>query len=418
MIPMATQRIPQFMNTKKYIGRKDLLEPVRTIYITSARYANEWHMRQWRNDFTGYFTDRFNRHSVFCSDIFLGLKYGLKSVGWFMAQKRNMTELNYRMELLNEDISEAEDSYYELNSIQRCQVSTECYVKPTVQEFIDNQFEFRKKRPGEIRLIAVDLAFSDSTKDDVRDNTVIIEYSMWPDMKTYEYHRRLDGIHTLEGGATQKLYEDIRVIFKTYQADYIVIDARNAGITIINQFSQKFDSALPDKYIEKKGFTVALDTAIHQMSSEKVNNIRMRCIDRDALPVIIPIAATNEFNAQMHTDLNSRFQNMEIELPIESSNFEIYMQGQENLMLLSPNDRARIRLPYVQADLMVSELINLIMSIKNNLLYLTTSTHRQKKDRAITLAYANAIATKIISQQHFLNERESDEELDDWQLVF
>lgn len=68
VIPMHTQRKPLYMTLPQYMMRRDLDEPVKIFYITSARFANEWYHTLYKKTLVAYFKDRLNKHRIFNSD--------------------------------------------------------------------------------------------------------------------------------------------------------------------------------------------------------------------------------------------------------------------------------------------------------------------------------------------------------------
>ena len=73
-------------------------------------------------------------------------------------------------------------------------------------------------------------------------------------------------------------------------------------------------------------------------------------------------------------------------------------------------------MPYGQVDLMIQEAIQLKAEIRDNRIKLSEG-RSQTKDRAVVLAYANFIASKIENQWSRYSQVE-DKEIEDFQWIW
>ena len=124
---MAQPRMARFRTFPEYSG-EEYQEETQTIYITSNRTRNEWFFTLFKNLFVGYFKDRLSKSKVFAVDIFVAIKYGLKTKRWYLAQKRKMNELDFRMEVLNEALGEVEDAYFTYDMFKKNQVVRKAFM--------------------------------------------------------------------------------------------------------------------------------------------------------------------------------------------------------------------------------------------------------------------------------------------------
>lgn len=220
-LPMLIQRQPAYKSLPEYSTRRDLDEPVQTIYITSNRFANEWFFTLYKKFFVNQFKDTLNKYRVFNVDIFLGLRWGLRSYQWFLAQSKMMTELNYRMELLNETCGEAEDAYYSLDMFQQNRILKNRFVPPTIEQVVKGEYK-RSKQENEYRFIIIDFAFSDSIKNDTA-NTIIACGAIIH--KNGGWIKRLDYMESYGGGKQRdESLLRIRELYFWYEANWIVYD--------------------------------------------------------------------------------------------------------------------------------------------------------------------------------------------------
>ena len=106
-------------------------------------------------------------------------------------------------------------------------------------------FKMNKKNPydiprqkGEVRLVACDMAFVENKKND---NSIFSCMRLLPDSVTYNrsssedlivengYKRIVPYIESVQGGDVIRQACRIRKLFNDFDADYIVLDMRNAG---------------------------------------------------------------------------------------------------------------------------------------------------------------------------------------------
>lgn len=416
-IPMHTQRQPAYKLLPEYMMRRDLDEPVRLVYITSNRFNGEWFNTVYNKTFVAYFKDKLNKHRVFNADIFLAIKYGLKSKEWLISQRNSMDELNYRMELLNETCGEAEDAYYTLEMFQKNQVLRTGFVPPTIEQFINGDVKNRSKEPDEIRFIWVDFAFVDSIEGGKEnDNTVIGCGAIVK--RNNHWVRLVEYLETCSGSKKDHALLRIREIFWDYSADYIIYDNRNGGTVNYTDLTKPFNHPKrpPDRW-NSHGFTMALESKYHMMPSNKIDELRARTIDPDAIPCMIPISAHQDFNSDMWQDLSKRLRNEEISFLIDDLQFEQNMLENKKYIKMSSEERTNVKIGYVQTTLLINEAINLSAEWRNGRLKLTEPRNGYK-DRIVALAYFNIIATQVIDKLEKDSQQSNEIDFESMQLVF
>lgn len=397
MVPMHTQRQPIYKTRPEYVMRRDLDEPVQIIYITSNRFANEWFNTLYNRTFQSYFKDKLNKHRVFNADIFLAIKYGLKSKEWLIAQKNGMDELNYRMELLNETCGEADNAYFTLEQFQKNQVLRNSFVPPNTQQFMNCSIKNRKKKSDEIRTIYIDFAFASSFKGGSENDTTSIGCSaiVRKDSKFLRYNEHME---TYGGSQSELVLRRIRELYFDYDANYIILDLRNGGELMYLELTKEYiHPERPYDRWNSHGFTVAVEKEYHTVSEGKLADLRAKTIDKQAIPCIIPITATPELNSMMWQDLSLRLRNEEIRLLIDDLEYQQLTLDDKEYLSLTSEEKAQQRLAYIQTALMINEAINLSQEWRGGLLRLT-EPNTGYKDRIVSYAYNNLIQTKIITK--------------------
>ena len=208
---------PEYANSKRWT------EECQSIYITSARYKFEWFWRTFKGCVTGYYNDKKTAYNVFAGDIFLSIANGLKTWGDLRKSKKMSSDMDYRMEDLNEMIGEAEDAFFKIQNFKENQVIERAFEPPTdveVYTMVDKHNE--PKKDGEIRLVITDYAFANTTSREANDNTIIVLMSLhW---KGNRFERHVDYIEGHPASDSLGAADRARELFWDYRADYYVPD--------------------------------------------------------------------------------------------------------------------------------------------------------------------------------------------------
>ena len=127
------------------------------------------------------------------------------------------------MEDLNEMIGEAEDAFFGYKSFKENQVISKCFMPPTTMDiYLDKMPDNQKKKPMEVRIVAVDYAFANTTTSQKNDNTIIICFSgKW---KNNHFERSLDYIEGHEASDSIGAADRARELFWDYDADVLIPD--------------------------------------------------------------------------------------------------------------------------------------------------------------------------------------------------
>ena len=392
-MPMLIARRPAFMNKPEYIERTDLIEGTRIITITSNRFKNEWFNTMFNNTFVNYFKNKMTMNKVLCCDIFLALEHGLKSRAWFLQQQKEMDELSFRMEILNETVGEVEGAYFSMEMFSKNQLLKQPYYPQTIEKYLSGTWKpFRAKYPDEIRMLFIDFAFAGGDKND---NTVIGCLSAYPKGDTWV--RNVDYLETLDGGQGDIALLHIREYRIDYEADYVVFDLRNGGQVHYNTLTKEFDHPYrkPEDW-NSRGLTVCEDMSLQVVSAESYKDLVSRTNDQDAIPCLIPISGSTTFNSTMWMELNHKLRLDELRFLIDVTDYEQTM-GIDELNMTS-EERVELKIPYLQTRLLINEAINLTATYRNGEVSLSEGTNpNATKDRIVSLGYGNIIMTKAIN---------------------
>lgn len=412
---MLFPRQPGYLNNPKYAKNKRWIEESKAIYLTSSRYKYEWWYGLWKDCVTGYYTDKRSKYNVFATDYFDNIENGLKTWGDFRRAKRTMDEFSFRMEMLNEAIGEAEDAFFTVKSFKENQELTKCFRPQTLSDiYINKPISMKDKEPQEIRLLIADLAFSGDISRQKNDHTVFMCMSLhW---KEFRFERHVDYIETRPGGGADKVIKRLKELFWDYQADYLIDDNRAGGEALYDFLSAKTDNPERGVIWNPSGFTVANDYDIHVVTEKKIEELSSRTVDKNALPCIVPIVATAEFNSTAWQSLKKQLETNNIKFLISMEDYKSEIEDNGLFYTLSSEELAEELAPYGQTDMLIQECVNLGAEYKNGLVRLV-EPRSGFKDRAVVLAYGNIIAERLDAKYARFNQK-VEYNIDDIKLVW
>ena len=390
---MLFPRQAAYLNNPKYSNNPRWTEESKAIYLTSSRYKYQWWYRLWKDCVTGHYMDKRSVYNIFATDYFDNIANGLKTWGDFRRAKRTMNDYDFRMEMLNEAIGESEDAYFTLKEFKENQELKQCFRPPTLVDlYSDAPLSMCEKPPTEVRLIVADLAFSGSHGQTKNDNSVFMCMSLhW---KKYRFERHLDYIETKPGGGANKVVQRLKELFQDYQADYLAFDIRNGGEAVYDYLSSATEYPERDIFWNPCGFTIADDMSLQVMSQSKIEELRSRTVDSNALHCLIPIAGSRELNSVAWQSLKKQLDTNNIKLLISMQDAEKELVDSGEYFNLTSEQYADKLAPYGQTDMLVKECVELNAEFNGGLVRLTENPGGYK-DRAVVFAYANLIAERL-----------------------
>ena len=412
--PMGHARQAKYLLNPKY-NTPRWQQKARSIYISSARYSYEWFARKFDDTVTNYYTSKKEKYIPFAQDIFTAIQDGSRTWADYRKLKKSMSHLDFSMEVLNEMFTEGEDAYFDFKEFRNNQELTECFRPPTIQDiFAEKPLSMADKAPDEIRLIIADFAFSGNNNREKNDNTVIKCMSLhW---KKFRFERHLDYIETRPGGDASSLVLRLKELFWDYQADYLIEDNRSGGEVLFDYLSMKTPHPERGSSWNDSGFTVVNDMSLHVVGQGKIEELRNRTVDKNAIPCVIPFIGTSETNSLAWQSLKKQLEVNNIKFLISAQEYQTYLEDSGEYFDMTAEEFAKAVLPYIQTDEVIQECVNLSAEYKNGLVRLS-EPRSSYKDRAVCLAYGNFIAEKLDNKYNKQNQKQ-EFDISQIQLVF
>lgn len=412
---MAHPRQAMFRNDPKYSSDERWVEECQSVYITSARFKSEWFWRTFKTVVQECFTNKKIPYNFFAGDIFLSIKFGLKTKSDYYKAKKTSGELDFRMEDLNEMVGEAEDAFFSREKFKENQVISKAFKPSKAKDISGNsKLKNREKLPNETRLLFIDYAFANTTSKEENDNTIIgCMYGIYKDKKI---QRGVEYITTHNASDTEGCDHKIRELFWDYKCDYIVLDLRNGGETNYNYLTKEWKH--PERSVNdwnSHGFTVVRDTSLNVVPQGKIDDLVSRTIDSQAIPCIIPIVGTAELNSLMWLDMQKKLNDNQIDFLIEDIEFEQKFEETKDYFSMTIEEKTEIRLPYVQTMLLINEAVNLSQEWKDGKVKLS-EPRTGTKDRIVSCTYGNYVMT-LIENKLSKDEQDNNYNASDWEFL-
>lgn len=413
--PMAHPRQAEYLlyEDSPYAKNPRWMEECKSIYITSNRFKYEWFFRLFKDCVEEYYLNRKTIYNVFAGDIFLAIEEGLKTWGDYRKGKKTMSEFDWRMEMLNESIGEAEDAFFGVREFAENRSIESAWKPPTLMDlYLGKDIGNIPKKENEIRLIIADFAFANTISRKENDNTMILCMSLhWTNN---HFERHLDYIEGYEASDSLGAADRIRALRLDYHADYVVYDSRNGGETLTNYMTEPKENEARGVYWERHGLGLA--DKYQQVTQEKINDYIHRTVDPESIKCLIPMTATAEQNAKMWIELKKHLSMNNIKFIPSMQDHQTEIEDNGSYYDMSVEELATEMLPYGQTDELIQEAVNLKAEYKQDKLKLT-EPRNGTKDRIVCLSYGNWIASQI-ETEWLKQQQETQYDVSDWTLVW
>lgn len=239
-LPMRHARVPSYRLKPEYAKDSRLVEQAQIIYLTSTRYKHEWFWSAWKVCVNNFFASKRLVYNIFAGDVLTAIYHKFMTQEDYDIAKREASDIEIRMEYLNEPQGEIEGSFYTLQMFEENRIIQQAFVPPTTEEYITEygrgEFPwFREKQDDEIRTLYIDFAFTDTVNaNTTADNTVIGCMSGYPNEKHDRYLRNCEYMETYSGSKKDESLLRIRELFLYYDVDVVLLDLHRFNSNPLN----------------------------------------------------------------------------------------------------------------------------------------------------------------------------------------
>lgn len=378
LIPTEIVRQAPYLKKKEY---EHLVENPREYYLSSAYFKSHW---MWNTIRQAMKSTYEGTAILFSTDYCTTIKHGIKTKEQMEKARKMTDEMSWMMEYENLMIGGAENQFYSFELVNSAQKLKKAWYPKTLQEYFDNKktrFGDIKKQTGEIRIVAMDVAISKSTKKTKNDYSVIKCIRALQVGEKYE--RQEVYVESFEGVDTTSQAIRIRQIMEDFEADYLVLDARTYGINILDELAKiLYDEERDKEYVPIKCFNNS--------------DLADRCKNPSAIPCVYGFIATADRNDEMHKLFKGALQDRKYKMLISQLTCkDEYLYGKKEYELATAEEKGRYERPYVYSDLTMNEMVNLTAEFVQGSKIKLSEPSTGTKDKYITSAMANLFIQEL-----------------------
>jgi hypothetical protein len=400
--PFAYVRQTPYLMKKEFSHLKE--EP-REIFISSAYHKSEW----WFNETKKNIINLLKGHpsGFLAMDLSVAIRHGIKTMRQIRNEISKMNEIIVLEEYLNIPWGENADAYFKLSMFTQLRNISQSFYpqREDIYNERKNPFDLRRN-DGEVRLVSCDIASRAGKANDLSITSCI---RLNPTSKGYM--RDLSYMESYPGINMSLQALRVRQIFHDFNADYLVIDIANAGISLYNDLGRLIRD-------DERGTEYLPLTVMDHDSLDKstIDELRNKTTGMNALPLIYPISATARLNSEIAIEMRDKLQKKMWNFLIDEKGAEEYLMSSKYKKEFNIADNSEIRAwylsPYLQTSLMINECIGLSMKLLSGNIKLTEASNA-RKDRYTSISYGNYFASLL--DKDLVREGEDEDELELWE---
>lgn len=392
--PFKFIRPIEFLSRKYYEPMAQLFqEEAKEVFISSSIEETHW-LYKLATDVKDDMDSGKDSNLFLALDYAISLQHGIRSIEQLQQEKQKIDSITWMIEYENRVFRSNSDAYFSYDMIKTNRIITRPFFPRKNEDVLlhkKNPYSIAKQE-GEIRVVSCDIA---AINRSANDNSVFTCLRLFAEQTGYnnqtDYRIQLPYLEGRRGGEIKKQAIRIRQLYEDFEADYIVLDLRNCGVSI-------YDALARPLYDDER--CVEYPPLRCMNDDELASRIR----NENADSVIYTINASAKLNTKMAQNLQSYLTEQKIDLLVDKDKgIETICKLQPNYPMLTPDEQVYFDKPFLETMLLVNEMIDLT--------YERTSTGETKikersgkvKDRYSSLTmgcyFANELALDKISEE-------------------
>lgn len=383
---LTLRRMPKYSAlTKDERNAEYDKEKNKTMYLSSAYWADHWSYTKCHDVYSIMMND-MSKGFVCSLPYHLSLKEGLLDRDLVESEVRetDFSEIKFSMEYAALFYGVADGSFFDFDSVAKNRKIAYPMLPEKYASMLSNNAKIRivPKQAGELRILSADIALMSSRKNN-NDATAIFINQLMP-TKAGKYSNNIVYCDCYEGMHTEDQALVIRKLYEEFQCDYIVLDCASAGLGI-------FDALAREMYDVESG------EIYPPLSCCNDSTMAERCSSRDADKVIWSIKANANLNSECAILLREGFRSGKVRLLVQEYEGEQNMSELKGFSSLSPMQKEKIKIPYINTTLLINELINLQHDESGGKVKIKEKAG-MRKDRYSSLSYNYYVSTILESR--------------------
>lgn len=381
--PFQIVRQVPYLKRPEYADRADLAEEAASIFISSSWFRNHW----MREEVEDAFNDMENggTSAILAFDYSITLKHNIKTRAFMERACRSTDPLSWAIEYENLMPAENSRAYFTYGILTKSQTLKNVFYP---RRITDAKYKCNISRTtDEIRIIACDIAMMGGNEND---NSVFTCLRLLPEAITADsvsscsYRIQMPYMEAHNGMDTMRQVIRIKQLEEDFDADYIVLDARSFGISV-------YDAGARVVYDDERGVEYTPWRCMN--NAEIASHVQAAGAKGNLYAITANLRLNNDMAVNVMELLNSG----KIELPVTTSEAEdILVQNKEYVTTQDEYEVLRWRSPYMEANLLIDEMVNLEYERmeQTGMIRLSESSSR-RKDRYVSFAMGCYFATQL-----------------------
>lgn len=389
----------------KYEEYSSLIEEPKEVYISSAWYKNHWMWDQMKI----IVRDMLKKDSAILigMDYSISLKHAIKPRAFLIKERNKLDSVAWAIEYENQMIAENAHAYftYEMLNKNRC-LKRPFYPRKNEDVLMRTKNPYAiPRQKGEIRIISCDIA---TEGGDSNDNSIFSCIRALPESMEYKisdvngehievkqgYRRQVVYMEPQTEFETTKQAIRIKQLFADFDADYCVLDTRNAGVAIYDSLAKVLYDV--ERNVEYEPWTCMND-----------DNLKSRIVIAGQKEVVYSIKAQLETNSKIAVCMKNTLNSKMIELMVSNQ------EGVEELQRIVPEyamadveTQLFYERPFLETVALINEMIGLEYTVQNQTgLIKIEEKSGARKDRYTSVSYGNYFI-ELLEQDLFSDSSE------------
>lgn len=271
---------------------------------------------------------------------------------------------------------EADNAFFNFTECDSCRTVNEAMYPQDQIDVTDLKLKIPPKVPGELRIIAMDVAVMGGNKND---NTCYTFVRLLPARQ--QYIREVSYIETMNGGHVQDQAIRLRQLYDDLGGDYVIIDCLGVGFGV-------YEMLVRDIVDDERG------VRYHPWTCFNDPKMAERCMEPDAPAVIYSMKANAQINNDIAVSLRDCMRRNKIKFLVNETEAEASLKRNKKYRDLSVEEQTMLKAPFMQTTLTINEMINLTYDTSLNKIRVHERAGA-RKDRYSSLAYANYLANEL-----------------------
>lgn len=375
----------------KYKENDEFLEEAVNIYISSAAPTSHWMGKLLKDTVSSKYGD--NSACMLATDYSIALKHAIKTRAQLIEAKRSTDPITWREEYENEMLREGANSYFTYGLLTKNQTNKKAFYPRRYEDVRNNHKNPYSipKQPGEIRILACDMAFIE--RSNKNDNSCFTCIRALPESMTYTsenidgkvvevkngYRRIVPYIEANPGSDVDKQAIRIKQLYYDFEADYCILDTRNGGILTYDRLAKIL-------YDESRDCEYPAWRCMNDKDIAKRVNVA------GAVENVFTINASQKLNNDIAIALRGTLESHMIDLLVNLDEAKDILESHIPEYTSTPDVDVAVfyERPYLETQALINEMMSLEYTRNEQTGIITLfETGSNTKDRYVSLAYGN-----------------------------